>query len=55
MSDFEWYAGFEDAARITTHYIIVYHRDGRVEEFDLANPKVPLPRFRALCQLTPTN
>jgi hypothetical protein len=31
-----------------THYIILYLADGSVEEYDLTDPQIPLPRFRAL-------
>ena len=31
-----------------THYIVFYCDDGSVIEYDLIDPRVPLPRFRSL-------
>jgi len=32
----------------TTYYIVWYMQDGSIQEFDLRDPKIPLPRFRSL-------
>lgn len=37
-----------DRAVMLTHYIVFYMADGSVREYDLTDPRVPLPRFRAL-------
>ena len=38
----------EDRAVMLTHYIVFYMAGGSVREYDLTDPRVPLPRFRSL-------
>jgi hypothetical protein len=41
-----------DNSSITTWYIVWYMADGSIQEFDLRNWRIPLPRFRSLVVTT---
>lgn len=38
----------------TTLWLTFYLRDGTIEQYDLSDPKIPLPRFRSLVSQEPT-